>query len=115
MREQLTRRKALGTLGAVSVGALLAACGASDDRVTSTDVRTSDGATATVQPQTGSSLAADALFADAATCTLTPEETEGPYYFDAGAVRSDIREDRDGTDLRVAVRVQDAAACTPIP
>jgi protocatechuate 3,4-dioxygenase beta subunit len=114
MPEQMTRRSALGTLGAVSVGALLAACGVGDDPVTSTDVTTSDGATATVQPQTGSATTIDELFADSATCTLTPEETEGPYYFDVDAVRSDIREDRDGTDLRVAIRVQDAAACTPI-
>jgi protocatechuate 3,4-dioxygenase beta subunit len=114
MPEQLTRRKALGTLGAVSVGALLAACGASDDPVTSTDVTTSDGATATVQPQTGSATSVDDLFADASVCTLTAEETEGPYYFDVDAVRSDIREDREGTTLRVAIQVQDVAACEPI-
>jgi protocatechuate 3,4-dioxygenase beta subunit len=114
MTEPLTRRKALGAFGAVSVGALLAACGTGDGPVTSTGVTTSDGATATVQPRTGSSETVDELFADAVTCTLTPEETEGPYYFDVDAVRSDIREDRDGTDLRVAIRVQDAAACTPI-
>lgn len=114
MPEQLTRRKALGAFGAVSVGALLAACGSSDDPVTSTDVTTRDGATATVLPQTGSATTIDELFAGAATCTLTPEETEGPYYFDVDAVRSDIREDRDGTDLLVAIRVQDADACTPI-
>jgi protocatechuate 3,4-dioxygenase beta subunit len=112
--EHLTRRKALGTLGAVSVGALLAACGVSDDPVTSTSVTTSDGATATVQPQSGPGTSVDDLFAESASCTLTPEETEGPYYFDVDSVRSDIREDRDGTDLRVAIRVQDAAACTPI-
>ena len=114
MTEQLTRRKALGTLGVVSVGALLAACGASDDPVTSADVPTDGGTTATVQPQTGSASTIEELFADSASCTLTPEETQGPYYFDVGSVRSDIREDRDGTDLRLAIRVQDAAACTPI-
>ena len=69
MTEQLTRRKALGTLGAVSVGALLAACGASDDPVTSTDVTTSDGATATVKPQDGSTTSVDDLFGDASVCT----------------------------------------------
>ena len=114
MPEQLTRRRALGALGAVSVGALLAACGASDDPVISTGVTTSDGTTATVAPQTGSAASIDDLFADSASCTLTPEETEGPYHLDVGAIRSDIREDRDGTNLRVAIRVQDAAACTPI-
>jgi len=114
MPEQLTRRTALGAFGAVSLGALLAACGGSDDPVTSTDVTTSDGATATVAPQSGSAPALDDLFDNAASCTLTPEETEGPYYFDVDAIRSDIREDRAGTDLRVAVRVQDAVACAPI-
>ena len=114
MPEQLTRRRALGALGAVSVGALLAACGASNDPVTSTDVTTGDGTTATVAPQTGSAASIDDLFADSASCTLTPEETAGPYDLDVGSIRSDIREDRDGTNLRVAIRVQDAAACTPI-
>ena len=28
------------------------------------------------------------------------QETEGPYYFDADSIRSDIREDRKGTRLR---------------
>jgi protocatechuate 3,4-dioxygenase beta subunit len=114
MTEQLTRRKALEALGAVSVGALLAACRAGDGPVTSTDVTTSDGASATVQPQSGSATSVDDLFADASVCTLTVEETEGPYYFDVGAVRSDIREDRAGTTLRVAIQVQDVAACEPI-
>jgi protocatechuate 3,4-dioxygenase beta subunit len=56
----------------------------------------------------------DDLFADASVCTLTAEETEGPYYFDVGSVRSAIREDREGTALRVAIQVQDVAACEPI-
>ena len=103
-------------MGAVSVGALLSPPA---ERATitvnySTGVTTSDGTTATVAPQTGSAASIDDLFADSASCTLTPEETEGPYHLDVGAIRSDIREDRDGTNLRVAIRVQDAAACTPI-
>jgi protocatechuate 3,4-dioxygenase beta subunit len=40
--------------------------------------------------------------------------TEGPYYFDVDSIRRDIREDREGTDLRLLIRVQDAEACTPI-
>jgi protocatechuate 3,4-dioxygenase beta subunit len=40
--------------------------------------------------------------------------TEGPYYFDVDAIRSDIREDRAGLPLRLALRVQDATECAPI-
>jgi protocatechuate 3,4-dioxygenase beta subunit len=74
-------------------------------------VPTTGGTSATVQPQT--STASSDLFTDAASCSLTPQETEGPYYFDVDSIRSDIREDRTGTPLRLAMRVQDAS-CTPI-
>jgi protocatechuate 3,4-dioxygenase beta subunit len=109
MSEKISRRRALGALGGVSLGALLAACErGGDDAVTSADVSTSEGATASVQPQTTSSAALADLFDDAASCIVTPEETEGPYYFDVDSIRSDIREDREGTALRLA------AACTPL-
>ena len=49
---------------------------------------------------------AGAAFDRAATCTVTPELTEGPFYFDVDSIRSDIREDREGTLLRVALRVR---------
>lgn len=39
----------------------------------------------------------------------------GLYHFDADRIRSDIREDRQGSTLRVAIRVQDATTCEPIP
>ncbi|MFD2357569.1 intradiol ring-cleavage dioxygenase [Nonomuraea ferruginea] len=43
-----------------------------------------------------------------------PATTAGPYYFDADKVRADIREDREGVRLRVAVKVQDSGSCRPI-
>ena len=67
-----------------------------------------------MEPKTTTSGATAALFDDAASCAVTPEETEGPYYFDADKIRSDIREDRKGTRLRLALRVRDAGSCTPI-
>ena len=91
---ELSRRQALAGLGSVGLGALLAGCGSDEQRT---------GTTATTAAQ----------FSDTSNCALTPQETEGPYYFDADAVRSDIREDRKGTRLRLAVRVRDAA-CKPI-
>ena len=111
---RLSRRQALGALGTVSLGGLLAACGDDDAGRTAQTVQTTDGATATVEPKTTTSGATSALFDDAASCAVTPEETEGPYYFDADKIRSDIREDREGTRLRLALRVRDATACTPI-
>lgn len=51
----------------------------------------------------------------AGTCTLTPQQTEGPYHLDLDSVRTDIREDRPGARLRVALRVQDLPGCTPVP
>ena len=113
LKTRLSRRQALGALGTVSLGGLLAACG--DDGGGATAVQTTDGATTTVAPKTTTSSTAGALFDDAASCALTPEETEGPYYFDADKIRSDIREDREGTRLRLALRVRDAGSCEPIP
>ncbi|MDP9188028.1 MAG: intradiol ring-cleavage dioxygenase, partial [Actinomycetota bacterium] len=55
-----------------------------------------------------------ALFDDTSSCTLTPELTEGPFYFDVDAIRSDIREGREGVALRLGVRVRDAESCEPI-
>jgi len=110
---RLSRRQALGALGTISLGGLLAACG--DENDGTTGVQTTDGTTTTVEPKTTASGTSGALFHDAASCTVTPEETEGPYYFDADKVRSDIREDREGTRLRLALRVRDAGSCEPIP
>ena len=96
---RLSRRQALAGFGSVSLGALLAAC--SDDE---------DGPTAQVETSEGTT----SRFDDAATCTQTAEQTEGPFYFDVDRVRSDIREDREGATLRLGVRVRDAAECEPI-
>lgn len=68
-----------------------------------------------VEPRPGTTATTPAEFDGAARCTVTPEQVEGPYYFDVDAIRRDIREDRDGTRLRLAIRVRDAASCEPIP
>jgi protocatechuate 3,4-dioxygenase beta subunit len=111
MTRNYDRRQALTALGAVSLGSLLAAC-ESDD---ATKVGTTDGATATVEPTTTTDATTSELFDEAATCSVTPELTEGPYYFDADSIRSDIREKRPGTRLRLALRVREAGECKPIP
>jgi protocatechuate 3,4-dioxygenase beta subunit len=112
---QLNRRQALGALGAVSLSSLLAACGADDETATNEQaVTTSTGETATVEPKTQTPSNAAAEFDSAATCTVATEMTEGPFYFDVDRIRSDIREGRPGTLLKLGVRVRDAAACEPI-
>lgn len=113
MKSKLNRREALAGIGTVSLGALLAACGSDDSgTTTSAAVSTSEGGTATVEPGSGNDLAG--LFDESSSCTLTAEQTEGPFYFDVDSIRSDIREDREGVKLRLAIRVRDAEACEPL-
>jgi protocatechuate 3,4-dioxygenase beta subunit len=50
----------------------------------------------------------------AASCILTPEQTEGPYYVDINKVRKDITEGRSGVPLRLRIYVVDSDACKPI-
>ncbi|MFC5823787.1 hypothetical protein [Nonomuraea insulae] len=71
------------------------------------------GADATSDPDTYAK--ATALFARAQTCRLTPSTMQGPYYFETGTIRSDLREDRKGVRLRLALKVQDGATCRPLP
>jgi protocatechuate 3,4-dioxygenase beta subunit len=113
MGDGLDRRQALAALGTVSLGGLLAACGGGDGEPAS--VTTSAGDTATVEPTSTPSAATAELFDSAATCAVTAELTEGPFYFDVDAIRSDITEDREGTALRLALRVRDAGSCEPLP
>jgi protocatechuate 3,4-dioxygenase beta subunit len=67
----------------------------------------------------GSSQAAeegsDATLDSAPDCVLTPRQTEGPFYFDAGQVRKDITEGRPGIPLRLVVGVVTASSCEPLP
>ena len=114
MKTRLSRRQALGALGTVSLGGLLAACGG-DGAGGSATVRPTAGATAPVEPKTTTSRATDALFDESASCAVTTEQAEGPFYFDADRIRRDIREDREGTRLRLALRVRDAGSCDPLP
>jgi protocatechuate 3,4-dioxygenase beta subunit len=83
----LTRRRLLGAAGAAGL-ALVVGCGGDSDSEPPLD--------------------------EANSCTVAPELTEGPFYFDADSVRSDIREDREGVVMRLTLRVQQAPDCTPV-
>jgi protocatechuate 3,4-dioxygenase beta subunit len=54
------------------------------------------------------------LITGADVCVITPEVTEGPYYFDPALERSDITEGRPGLATTVRLQVVDAT-CQPIP
>jgi protocatechuate 3,4-dioxygenase beta subunit len=96
----VSRRQALAGFGSVTLGALIAACNDDDDASSPSAETTTTGRS---------------KFDDAARCTRTAEETEGPFYFEVDRVRSDIREGRPGTELRLGVRVRDlSAGCKPI-
>jgi protocatechuate 3,4-dioxygenase beta subunit len=52
--------------------------------------------------------------ADAATCIITPELSEGPLFVDENLNRSDVRESRDGVRLTLTINVFSADAnCDP--
>ena len=110
----VSRRQALAGFGSLSLGALIAAC--SDDDGSALDATTTQPSPAAGEPPPTTAGELASRFDDAATCTRTAEETEGPFYFEVDRVRSDIREGRDGATLRLGVRVRDAGAgCEPIP
>lgn len=47
-------------------------------------------------------------------CWLTPQKTEGPYYFDPHLIRADITEGRAGAPFQMTITVINMD-CTPIP
>src|SRR5271154_2808781 len=57
---------------------------------------------------TGSRVLADL------SCTLTPEEEEGPYYIDDEKLRADITEGRPGVPLKVRIAIVDSRSCAPL-
>jgi protocatechuate 3,4-dioxygenase beta subunit len=47
-------------------------------------------------------------------CVLTPESSEGPFYFDPKLERVDITDGRPGVPLRLLLQIVRAGDCTPI-
>lgn len=47
-------------------------------------------------------------------CVLTPEQTLGPFFLDVGLARSDMREDEEGVEFRLALQLVDIDGCVPI-
>ena len=64
-----------------------------------------------VEPARAAAIAEQA----GASCTLSRELAEGPYWIDTNLTRRDITEDRPGVALRIVFTVQDASTCRAIP
>jgi protocatechuate 3,4-dioxygenase beta subunit len=91
----LTRREALGAVGAAGV-ALAWGCGDT--------------------PTTPSSAADSTTTSTNAACAVTPTETVGPYPSLVDLFRSDIREGKSGTLLTLTIRVVNTAnGCAAVP
>jgi len=65
------------------------------------------------QPRAAAPAATSARLIAGTTCPVTPQQTEGPFYFDPELVRQDIGEGKAGVPLRLRLQIVDAAACAP--
>jgi protocatechuate 3,4-dioxygenase beta subunit len=90
----LRRREALVTLGAVGAGVVWAAARGSAGLARA----------AVASPHATA----------AATCVLTPEVTEGPYWISNRLTRRNIKDGRPGLTLALYITVVDATTCKPI-
>ena len=117
MPREIDRRSLLGAGGALGLAAVLAACSADRSPAAPSSSPQAAGPTSaptsTPAPTPPPPSAVD-LLASAGTCTLTPKTIAGPTWFDAHAVRSDVRDGRPGTELALALRVEGAAGCAPV-
>jgi protocatechuate 3,4-dioxygenase beta subunit len=111
MADELDRRSVLKAGGLLSLGAVLAACGGTDSPGAATASSRAPAASSTPAAPTPSAVD---LLDGAGTCTLTPQTIAGATWFDAHAVRSDIRDGRPGAPLDLAFRVVLAGPCTPL-
>lgn len=112
----MDRRALLKAGGLLSLGGVLAACTGQSRPTAQPSTTTAPAAPTTASTTTAAPTprAVD-LLDQAGTCTLTPQTIAGPTWFDAAAVRSDIRDGQPGVPLDLAFRVEKAAGCTPIP
>lgn len=113
-RRTISRRRALGVGGTVSLAGLIAAC-APGTKTTNTAASTSTSAFATSTTSVAAAAVNEQklreLLNAAPGCVTTPEETQGPYYFDVDSIRSNITEDRPGLPLELMIRVQNVEGC----
>lgn len=113
-RKRVSRRRALALGGTISLGGLLAAACGTDSSSTGGTATSAAGSATTDATAASGSIEEQlrALLDQAPSCVMTSEETQGPYWFDVDSIRRDIREDRPGLELQLALRVQDLENCS---
>lgn len=83
------------------------------------DKRTLETDLATDHNQTGLGYTANTdvstLFTGNASCILTPDVTQGPYYVGGEYIRENIIEDEEGIDTIIDYQVIDVNTCEPVP
>ena len=118
--QRLTRRQAIGLLGAAGL-VLVVGCNDDGDSASTQPSASAGGATGTQTPA-ATTAAATATSAPAVNCVVTPALTEGPYFVDEMLNRSDIRSDpstgavSEGVPLRLNLTVSTVAdgTCQPL-
>lgn len=88
---------------------MAAACRTTSTRTAGT--ASANQATSTTAAATSSSAATTTT---PPVCSVTPAQTEGPYYVDLDLVRADITEGRAGAPLRLQLQVVTLPACAPV-
>jgi protocatechuate 3,4-dioxygenase beta subunit len=86
----LTRREALTAAAGISVGSFLSG----------------------IKERAGANE--QTAHAGAKVCILTPQATEGPFYFDPKLVRSDITEGKQGAPVVLTLQIVEANDCAPL-
>jgi protocatechuate 3,4-dioxygenase beta subunit len=99
--------------GVLGLSAVLAACSGNRSHAAAPTTTSAPATTPTTAPPPAPS-AVD-LLGTAGTCPLTPATIAGSTWFDAHAVRSDVRDGKPGTELALAFRVVSGPACAPVP
>ncbi|MCL2532731.1 MAG: protocatechuate dioxygenase [Nocardiaceae bacterium] len=110
-RLRISRRRALALGGTVGLSGLIAACSGGGGGSAATTTTAAAGTTTAAATGTADEQLL-ALLDQAPRCVMAVEETQGPYWFDVDSIRSDIREDRPGLELDLAMRVQDLTNCS---
>ena len=100
--------------GATVLGVVAAGCGGEAPTAAPEAGRAPAGPPPTGPVPDGPTGLTAADFTDVETCTLTPEQIEGPFFLDDDLVRRDMTEGLDGHPLRVGIRVLDRS-CEPLP
>jgi len=117
----LNRREILSLMG-ITGAAVLAACVAESVPTTPPATSAATAAEAATAEATAAASEAAVAATTAPVCVVRPELTEGPFFFDLGLDRSDIRTDAASgsekagrrLDLAVVVSGVDSSGCLPL-